>query len=349
MIKHKRSLVSVAMAALMLVSLVAVASATSVSAADGGKGNVQTSGAPVGAPLGSAPAVIEQWNHNVEVFAKGADNALWWKKYDSAGWSGWKSLGGYITSDPAVVQRDNGYWNVFVRGGSGYLNSIWTGDGGNSWHGWYTVGGKQLLEGTGPAAASFGPNRCDWFITCADDHALYHMWDDSAGRHGWDNLGGYLTSSPGATAYGPNIDKIAVFGRGSLGGLWATYYINGGWSGLIPLGGGIRAGTGPAACSWILNNRLDVFVTGDSGAVYHIWSQQGVPWSNWADGKLIGSMTSSPGAAASAAPGGADQPPILQIDVFGGGGNGHLWQDWYNSQWYTGWWLGFYDVSDGPP
>ena len=141
------------------------------------------------------------------------------------------------------------------------------------WSDWSEIGG-QLLDGTGPAAYAWGDGRIGWFVT-GTNHALYHMWDDAAGRHGWENLGGYLTSSPGAAA--PTSGVIDVFVRGGTGGLWQTEY-NNGWSGWTSLGGGIAPGTGPAACSWGAG-RVDVFVEGMSGALYH-QSYAGA-WSGW--------------------------------------------------------------------
>ena len=148
-----------------------------------------------------------------------------------------------------------------MRGGSGSLWSKSTTDGGASWSGWNEIGG-QLLDGTGPAAYTWGDGPIGWLVT-GTSHALYHMWDDAAGRHGWENLGGYLTSSPGAAA--PTSGVIDVFVRGGTGGLWQTEY-NNGWSGWTSLGGGIAPGTGPAACSWGAG-RVDVFVEGMSSGI----------------------------------------------------------------------------------
>ena len=39
---------------------------------------------------------------------------------------------------------------------------------------------------------AWGNDRIGWLVT-GTNNVLYHMWDDSTGRHGWENLGGYLT------------------------------------------------------------------------------------------------------------------------------------------------------------
>ena len=116
------------------------------------------------------------------------------------------------------------------------------------------------------------------------------MWDDAAGRHGWEYLGGYLTSSPAATSSGTG--AIDVFVRGGDGALWQRTYSKNAWGGWASLGGGIYSGTGPAASSWGAG-RLDVFVEGTNGALYH-QSYAGA-WSGWES--LGGYLTSSPAAA----------------------------------------------------
>ena len=87
------------------------------------------------------------------------------------------------------------------------------------------------------------------------------------------------------------------------------------------LGGQIPAGTGPAACSWG-SGRLDVFVQGTDGALWHKW-YTGTSWSGWES--LGGSLTSSPAATS---------PASGLIDVFARGSDGALWyKDWNGAAW----------------
>ena len=154
--KHtdKRNLLSIAIAALMLVSLCAVDfSPLSVSGVDGSKTNVQAANF-VGGQLasGTGPAACAQDANSLDVFVQGTDNALWYRQYQAgSGWSSWKSLSGSLTSSPAAVSLSAWKIDVFVRGGDGALWSRYTTDWGTSWSNWYKIGG-QLLSGTGPAA-----------------------------------------------------------------------------------------------------------------------------------------------------------------------------------------------------
>ncbi len=79
------------------------------------------------------------------------------------------------------------------------------------------------------------------------------------------------------------------------------------------LGGQIPAGTSPAACSWGAG-RLDLFVQGTNGALYHKW-YTGSTWSGWEN--LGGVLTSSPAATS---------PGNGVIDVFVRGTNGALYE-----------------------
>jgi Repeat of unknown function (DUF346) len=312
---YKRSLLSIAIAALMLVSLCAVDfSPLNVSAVDGSNTNVQAT-TFVGGQLasGTGPAACAQDANSLDVFVKGTDNALWYRHYQSGSWSSWKSLGGSLTSSPAAVSRSAGKIDVFVRGNDGALWTRATTNGGTSWSNWYKIGG-QLAPNTGPAAYAWGDARIGWVVT-GTNKALYHMWKDSAGTHSWQSLGGILTSSPAAMS--PTSGVIDVYGRGNDGAIYQREYKNNAWSSWTSLGGQLASNTGPAACSWG-PGRLDVFAQGTNGALYHKWYNGG--WSGWES--LGGALTSSPAAAA--ASGGNS------IDVFVRGTDGALWWKYYN-------------------
>ena len=309
-----RTLISIATATLVLASLCAVCvGATSISAAPGSNTNIQ---APplVGATIASSPAVCAQDANNLDVFAKGADGALWHKHYQSgSGWSDWESRGGYLTSDPAAVSWGPRQIDVFVRGTDG---ALWHQGYNGAWSGWESRGGV-LAPGTGPAAGSWRSGRLDVFVEGMNG-ALYHQAYNGAWS-GWESLGGYLTASPAAAS--PTSGVIDVFVRGGDSALWQIYY-NNGWSGWTSLGGQIAPNTGPGASSWGAG-RLDVFVEGMNGALYH----QGYngAWSGWES--LGGYLTASPATAASGG---------NRIDVFVRGGDNGLWQKTYSGGW-SGW------------
>src|SRR5665647_1333940 len=173
--KHKLTLISIAMAALVLVSLCSVGA----SAAQGNNANVQAP-AVVGAPVGpGAPAVCsaDGAGKTLDLFVRGADNALYWKNSSDGGktWGASTNLGGKLTSAPAVTSPSPGVMDVFVRGTDGAV--WWDHYNGTNWSGWSTpLGGSlggQIASNTAPAACSWAAGRLDVFVQ-GTDGALWH-------------------------------------------------------------------------------------------------------------------------------------------------------------------------------
>jgi hypothetical protein len=232
------------------------------------------------------------------------------------GWSNWESLGGSLTSAPAVSSWAPGRLDVFTRGTDAQLYHKWYDSAG--WHNWELLGG--LVVNSDPAAVSWGNGRIDVFAT-GTDNALYHKWYDSAGWHNWESLGGQLTSGPAVASWGNG--RLDVFGRGTDNALYHKWYTTtGGWSGWQSLGGGLTSS--PAAVSWG-NGRLDVFVRGTDNALYHKWYDSN-GWSAWED--RGGVLTSAP-AVSSWGSG--------RLDVFVAGTDNALDHMWYSSSGWSGW------------
>src|SRR5438552_356071 len=77
----------------------------------------------------------------VDLYVRGSDQALWHtSRLDSGTWTGWRSAGGQLAGDPAVVALPDGAAAVFVRGGSDGLWMIWRRPGA-PWSGWISLGG----------------------------------------------------------------------------------------------------------------------------------------------------------------------------------------------------------------
>jgi hypothetical protein len=340
--KHKLTLISIAMAALVLVSLCAVGASTlSVSAAPGSSANA---GAPavVGAPVGAgAPAVVAVSATKLELFIRSADNALYVKNgsVNSAGtwtWSTATSLGGIITAAPAATSNGTNQIDVFVRGNDGALWSRITANNGAPLSAWQTLGGK-LAANTGPGACSWGSGRVDVFVNGTDGALWHKMWNGTSWS-AWQSLGGKLTSSPAATATpatGTTGNQIGVFVVGTDHAVWYLHYDGTTWSKWTSVGGQVYAGTSPAAYNWG-TSRIGWFVTGTTQALYHNWKQFTTGGTTSGYENLGGYLTSSPGATA------YSDTMVSKIDVFARGGSGDfsiLWQKAYDPSVYPngGW------------
>jgi hypothetical protein len=200
----------------------------------------------------------------------------------------WSSLGGVLTSKPAVASWSSNRLDAFVRGSDGQLWHRWW--NGVMWSGWEPLGG-QLLPGTGPAVASWGAGRLDVFVT-GTDRQLWHLWWNGSGWSAWQPVGGVLTSGPAAVSTGPGHLDVVVTGTDHA--VWHTAYLGGPWGPWEPLAGQTNADptiTSPGG------GRLDVFVQGTDGQLWHTFngSYGSNSWSGWES--LGGSLTSGPSAA----------------------------------------------------
>jgi hypothetical protein len=119
--------------------------------------------------LASAPAAISAMGPNrIDVFAMGDDNALWHKFWDGTSggpkgtWNDWESLGGNLTSGPAVTTHGYGTIDVFVRGAD---DALWYLGYAGGWQNWQSFGGVLASR---PAAASQELGSFDIFAIGTD-------------------------------------------------------------------------------------------------------------------------------------------------------------------------------------
>ena len=188
-------------------------------------------------PSTAGPDVASWGTGRLDVFARGTDNALWHRAWDSsalAGWSPWASLGGVLTSGPAAVSWGPNRIDVFARGTDYALwHRVWDT---SRWSDWESLGG---LLTSGPDVSSWSNGRLDVFARGTDDALWHRVWDSSAATSWspWERLGGVLTSDPGAVSWGPN--RIDVFARGTDAALWHRVWDGTRWADWASLGGAL--------------------------------------------------------------------------------------------------------------
>ncbi|MEN6368278.1 MAG: C1 family peptidase [Thermotogota bacterium] len=148
--------------------------------------------------------------------------------------------------------------------------------------------------------------------------------------HGWESLGGIITSKPSAVSWGAN--RIDVVARGTDSAVWHRWWDGTAWRGWESLGGIIHGA--PAICSWA-SGRLDIFAVGTTHHLYHKWYQGG--WSNWED--LGGVLSSEPAAVSWGS---------NRIDVFARGMDQAMWHLWWDGAGWHGWESLGGGLSSGP-
>ena len=330
---------SVAMAALVLVSLCAVGASTlSVSAAQSSSSNVQ---APVvGAPVGAgAPGVCSVDGKGLDLFIRGgSDNALYMKTSpDGVTWTATSPVvpGGVLGSAPAATSPGtlavpSKVIEVFVAGSDARLYELISLDSGSTWSKtWIPLGG-QLLANTGPSACSWLDSssvlHTIWFVTGTDHHCYYATQTGSGAPSGWINLGTYVDSAPAATATSDG-SQIGLFVVGSDGAVYYKHYTPTGWDKSWNSGGGqvLKGSSGiytsPAAYNWGAS-QLGWLVTGTDSNLYRNWVSTSGSIAGYEGISAV--LTSSPSTTAKA-------PGV--IDVFGRGSSGSfaaLYQISYN-------------------
>lgn len=265
------------------------------------------------AKLTSGPSVSSWGTARLDIFAAGADGALWHKWWDGSRWGGPESLGGVLTTEPAAISWGPNRIDVFVRGSD---DALWhkSYDGAHGWSGWDSLGGVLTAA---PTAASWGAGRLD-VVVVGTDGGLWQKFYDGLRWSGWNSLGGVANSAPTAVSWGPG--RVDVFVRGTDQALWQKFWNGSTWSGWNTLGGVLTSG--PASSSWG-SGRLDVFARGTDGALWHRF-HAGF-WHGWdSRGSPPGGMTSGPSAVSW----GSDR-----IDVFSRA-EGLLWQRfWDGTRW----------------
>jgi len=211
----------------------------------------------------STPATVSASPGRVDVFWRGADNALWHRCYAN-GRYGPENLGGSLASDPSAVRSSDGVLDVFWKGTDGALWHRWS--SGGPWAGPQSLGDGPL--GGSPHAVG-QPNGIVDVFWQGGDGQLWHAWY----LNGWAGpqpMGGSLASDPSPVNSSPGV--LDVFWKGTDGALWHRWYLNG-WGGPSSLGGG-PLGSGPAACGQA-SGIVDVFWQGTDNGLWHAWYLNG--------------------------------------------------------------------------
>jgi endoglucanase len=256
----------------------------------------------LGGALIKGPAASVTSGSRLDVFGVGTDQALWLRWWNGTSWSNWGSLGGRLTSSPAVASQGNRI-DVFARATDNALWHLWF--NGSTWSAWESLGGALIAA---PAAASPASGQLDVFAV-GTDRAVYRRIFNGTAWSGWELLGGRLTSDLGAVSWGQG--RIDVFGRATDNALWHRAFNGSSWSNWESLGGVLASG--PAATSWGFN-RIDLYVVGTDGTLYHkFWN--GSTWNGW---QYVGGTPTTTPAAVAPGPG--------VIDLFIRGTDQQLWQ-----------------------
>jgi len=130
--------------------------------------------------VASSPAAV-----NEALFVAGSDKALWYEPHVTTVWGPWQSLGGTLTSAPAVASLTGVREDVLVRGSDGGLwqRSFVNGN----WVGWNNLGG-QSLAGTNPTGYWMNANEFVVMVIGTDGAVWEKVWNGTSWS-AWASLG----------------------------------------------------------------------------------------------------------------------------------------------------------------
>lgn len=264
----------------------------------------------------------------LDIFARGSDDAIYYKWYEGNPWkpTPWHCLFGTFHSDPAAVAVSPAVIYVFARGTD---EAIWftrldLTSSGFSAANWQSMGGEFT---SGPAACTLAPNQVFVFAR-GRDKALWYTRFNGQSWENWKSHGGVLTSDPAALAMN---NLVIAFARGTDEALYYTSLDVQNWRRLE----GFWA-SAPAVCSPDpANNVMDLFARGSDNAMWHR-RFDGQDWQPW---RSLGGVLASDPAAVNM--GGSC--------VFARGTDERLWFSWLTAT-QTGPWQGLeVDLPPSPP
>jgi predicted acylesterase/phospholipase RssA len=237
-------------------------------------------------------------------------------------WSEPGSLGGNLTSGPAVALNVRGGLVVFARGTDKGIWHTWQEEMNGQWSSWQPLGGELTSS---PTAAMYRDGRLNLFAR-GTDNAIWYKWQTQPFGEwvDWQSLGGSLTSGP---AVALNVrGGLVVFARGTDKGIWHTWQeeMNGQWSSWQPLGGELTSS--PAAAMY-RDGRLNLFARGTDNAIWYKWQTQ--PFGEWVDWQSLGGdLTSEPAVTLNALGG------LVLFALGTDNGIWYRWQDQINGEWH---------------
>lgn len=260
----------------------------------------QTLGAPTSVTFSDDRFVVgNNEDGRQEIFSVGSDGNVWqkWQTSANGGWSHWNRLGqppvGLRAPDQITVGHNiDGRQELFVMGADDALWHVWQVGPNIGWSQWESLGKprdtsfpepkeRDLSE---PVVQENPDGHLEVFAP--GNQAFCNRWQESPNSAIWRQLGWNAKPSPqpdvGIVVLEAALDtrrhRVEVVGIGDDGNLWHAWQIPrepfwSNWERLASPDGGIRATEG-VAVGRNGDGRLEVFLVGGDGAVWHVWQTE---------------------------------------------------------------------------
>lgn len=213
--------------------------------------------------------------------ANGATGHLWWT---GAAWNKLQDFGapGLHLGHFSTIVWAAGTPEVFALGSDGAIYHNWWSKGANAWSGWSELVGDQPLSvkfATGPSSILWQDDHAEVFAT-DENGGAWHNWTGppgtlATGWHGWQSLGGSLSSRPVPVRWADG--HVEVFARGQDGHLQHSWFNQATvtWEPFTPLSVGTQIIGEPS----VMENKAgggviegpEIFARSSQGVVVHLW------------------------------------------------------------------------------
>ncbi|KAI1382945.1 fucose-specific lectin [Hypoxylon trugodes] len=177
-----------------------------------------------------APAVVA-WNGDdtrLDIFAVSRANShLLHSSYvsETAEWTDYEDLHGFVTTPPTAVSRTPGILDVFARGADAGLWHLSYDDGSEKWTNWTRISGDTKIKGQ-PHAISISSDSFDVLAWGNDNNILHKRYNSTA--KSWTPDSGFtvlksdpIRGPPSAVSDGRNLHVFAYTMNNEL--IWKTF------------------------------------------------------------------------------------------------------------------------------
>jgi hypothetical protein len=255
-------------------------------------------GRPGTTALTAVPSIATNTDGRLEIFAVGADGAVWhtWQWSGGAGWSNWYSLGapggGQFVGNVAAGRNGDGRLEIAVVDNAGAMWHSWQWSPSGGWSAFYSLGhpaAGPLVVGT-PGEGTNADGRLE-IVVHGSDNAVWHIWQTtpSGGWGAYYSLGGDDVSDPNIARNGDGrLEAFFITSAGKVSHTWQTSP-GGGWIGPFDLtsNGTVLSGTPQAATN--LDGRVEVIALNQDQTMQD--NHQDVPSGGWVGWSLLPGTT----------------------------------------------------------
>jgi hypothetical protein len=239
-------------------------------------------GPPPPPSAGGNPVVARNLDGRLEVFLRASDGVIYHRWQQGAGdalTANWASLDGSFHNDPVTAQNLDGRLELFALGSNGHLFELAQSAANGSWWTSWADLGPPPPGGTGgqPIVARNLDGRLEVFLRSGDG-TLHHRSQQSPGAAfaaEWAPLAGTWHQDPvPAQNRDGRLELFALGVHGHLRELAQTAANGSWWTSMADLGPPPAAGAaGRPVTARNAGGRLEVFIRGADGKLYHRWQQ----------------------------------------------------------------------------